>query len=464
MWQGNRMQAYVRKPCIPKHDAWLAENKSLIIQKASLGANMSTYKYIDCRHKLCFTAETHLSNSYEFKGHLYGLKFVTFDDIKAKNFAQNRTIDVIGHVTKFFNNKNSFLREAQHQNRRTMEFCDLRGNTIYLTLWDDYLKKLTKYVSENPNEEYLIIVLQFARVKYYGENVYFNNSYGNAVSRLLEVSGQVNVEVNKPVGSSMLLTVKDEFLRKAPFYSISDLCTIIEAKSVIILGTVKTIVSNKEWYYVGCKRCGRKVSSSFVDGVKVYECKIADYNSQGVTAGPRFRIPLRVQDTTGVVSLTFFDRDAKQLFNKTAEEVVSGDAELDVIQPLPDDINVILEKKFAFVIDVTDYNIKNSYDAFGVSKLIDDYDVISELETKLSFGEVSCTPSSEHVTPIHDRVSSFHENDDCPPVIDLKLKRKLDEGYDIEAETGMSPTKSKSGEDAKNTNADEVVTIVMPNN
>ncbi|XP_076954785.1 uncharacterized protein LOC143629377 [Bidens hawaiensis] len=339
---GNRMQAYVRKPCIPKHDVWLAENKSLIVRKASLGANMSTYKYIDCPHKLCFTAETHLSNSYEFEGHLYGLKFVTFDDIKAKNFPQNGTIDVIGHVTKFFNNKNSFLREAQHQNRRTMEFSDLRGNTIYLTLWDDYLKQLTKYVSENPNEEYLIIVLQFARVKYYGENVYVNNSYDNVVSRLLindylyevveykrsllEVSGEVNVEVKKPVGLSMLLTVKDEFLRKAPFYSISDLCTIIEAKSVIILGTVKAIVTNKEWYYVGCKRCGRKVSSSFVDGVKVYECKIADCNSQGVTAGPRFRIPLRVQDTTGVVSLTLFDRDAKQLFNKTVEEVVSGDA------------------------------------------------------------------------------------------------------------------------------------------
>ncbi|XP_076954819.1 uncharacterized protein LOC143629427 [Bidens hawaiensis] len=163
--------------------------------------------------------------------------------------------------------------------------------------------------------------------------------------------------------------------------------------------------------------------------------------------------------------------------------------QLDVIQPLPDDMNVILEKKFAFVIDVTNYNIKNSYDVFGVSKLTDDHDVISELETKLSVGEpseqpsltvgslsglnstetpndkVSCSPSSEHVTPIHDRVSSFHENDDCPTVIDLKLKRKLDEGYDIQAETGMSSTKSKSGEKGKkNTNADEVVTIVMPNN
>ncbi|XP_076886428.1 uncharacterized protein LOC143536278 [Bidens hawaiensis] len=282
MWQGNRMQAYVRKPCIPKHDVWLAENKSLIVRKASLGENMSTYKYIDCPHKLCFTAETHLSNSYEFEGHLYGLKFVTFDDIKAKNFPQN---DVIGHVTKFFNNKNSFLREAQHQNRRTMEFCDLRMTTL-----SSLPNMLPKTLMRN-------ILLLFSSSQE-SKNVYVNNSYGNVVSRLLindylyemveykrrllKVSGQVNVEVKKPVGSSMLLNVKNEFSEEGT------------AKSVIILGTVKAIVSNKEWYYVGCKRCGRKVSSSFVDGVKVYECKIADCNSQGVTVGPRFRIPVRV--------------------------------------------------------------------------------------------------------------------------------------------------------------------------
>ncbi|XP_076959286.1 replication protein A 70 kDa DNA-binding subunit B-like [Bidens hawaiensis] len=218
---GHRMQAYVRKACIPKHDVWLAEN---------------------------------------------------------------------------------------------------RGNKIFLTLWDDYLKQLIKYFADNPNEEYLIIVLQFARVKYYGVIDY--------KKRLLEISSQVDVEVPKPVGSSMLLTVKDEFLKKYPFYSINDLCTILEAKNVIIIGTVKEIVGNQEWYYNGCKRCSRKVTSIFVDGVKVYEYNNSSCNSLGVNSGPRFRIPIRVQDTTGVVSLTLFDRDARQLFNKAADEFVTSDVEL----------------------------------------------------------------------------------------------------------------------------------------
>ncbi|XP_076894221.1 uncharacterized protein LOC143546442 [Bidens hawaiensis] len=354
---GNKIQAYVRKLCIPKHDVWLGENRPLSVRKASLGANMPTYRYIDCPHKLCFTAETHLSNFYEFEDNVY--------------------------VNSSY------------------------GNTISQLLINDYLYEIVEYKK-----------------------------------RLLETSAQVEVEIPKPVSSSMLLTAKDEFMKKAPFYSISDLCNILEAKSVIIHGTVKAILSNKEWYYNGCKRCGRKSENC---------------NYQGVNAGPRFRIPIRVQDTTGVVSLTLFDRAAKQLFNKTTEEVVIGDAEsiivndllflynhfkflymhVDVMQALPEEVNVILEKKFAFIIDVTDYNIKTSYDVFGVSKLTDDDDVVYELETKftldqpseqpsLTVGSVSgmksadtlnekasSTPSSDQVTPIHD----------CA---DLKLKRKLD--------------------------------------
>ncbi|XP_076946929.1 uncharacterized protein LOC143618719 [Bidens hawaiensis] len=333
------MQAYVRKACIPKHNVWLGENQSLIVRKPSLGANLSTYYYVDSPHKLYFTSETRLCITDEFKGQLYGLSFATFDDIKAKNIPQNGTIDVIGHVSGFLTNKNSFFREAQHHNRITMEFADLSGNKIYLILWDDYLKQLTKYVANNPDEEYLIIVLQFARVKYYGENVYVNNSYGNAVSRLLiddyvyevidykkkllEISSEVHVEIPKPVGSCMLLTIKDEFMKNYEFYSISDLCGILEARNVIIIGTVKAIVGNKEWYYNGCKRCSRKVSEVFVDGQKVYECNIASCNSQGVIVGPRFRIPIRVQDNTGVISLTLFDRDARQLFNKVTDHFVT---------------------------------------------------------------------------------------------------------------------------------------------
>ncbi|XP_076899523.1 uncharacterized protein LOC143553406 [Bidens hawaiensis] len=95
---GERMQAYVRKACIPKHDVWLSENQSLIVRKPSLGANLSTYRYVDSPHKLCFTSETRLCISDEFKGHLYGLSFATIDDIKSKSIPHNGTIGYLDYL------------------------------------------------------------------------------------------------------------------------------------------------------------------------------------------------------------------------------------------------------------------------------------------------------------------------------------------------------------------------------
>ena len=92
MLQGERIQAYVRKACIPKHSVWLGENQALIVRKPSLGANMSTYPYVESPHKLCFSAETRICITDDFKGHLYGLSFTSFADILAKNVPEQGTI------------------------------------------------------------------------------------------------------------------------------------------------------------------------------------------------------------------------------------------------------------------------------------------------------------------------------------------------------------------------------------
>ncbi|XP_076928928.1 uncharacterized protein LOC143593069 [Bidens hawaiensis] len=321
---GDRMQAYVRKACIPKHNVWLGKNQSLIVRKPSLGANLSTYRYVDSPHKLCFTSETCLCITDEFKGQLYGLSLATFDDIKAKNIPQNGTI----------------------------------------------------------------------------ENVYVNNSYGNAVSRLL-----INDYVYEVIDyKKRLLEISSEVHVEIPKL----------AKNIIIIGTVKAIVGNKEWYYNGCKRCSRKVSEVLVDGQKVYECKIASCNSQGVIAGPRFRIPIRVQDTTGVVSLTLFDRDARQLFNKAADHFVTTDVEPNDNQSL----------------------------------------TIGSTSGLKSTEKDTCTPSSNQFTPnsisedvIPDRLASLDEKVNSNPIADVKLKRKLDDSYDGHDDTGISATKTKVDEE-----------------
>lgn len=55
----------------------------------------------------------------------------------------------------------------------------------------------------------------------------------------------------------------------------------------------------------------------------------------------------------------------------------------------PDDLNVVLEKKFAFKIDVTNYNLERNVPVYGISKLTDDYKIISELEKKFYTEQVT---------------------------------------------------------------------------
>ncbi|XP_076955091.1 uncharacterized protein LOC143629803 [Bidens hawaiensis] len=202
------------------------------------------------------------------------------------------------------------------------------------------------------------------------------------------------------------------------------------------------------------------------------DCVLKTYVNQSSLCF-RFRIPIRVQDTTSVVSLTLFDRDARQLFNKAVDHFVTTDVKLDPMHTFPDELNIILEKRFAFVVEVSDYNIRNSYDVYGVIKLTDDEDVLSDLDKQLGHGQPNdnqsltigstsglkttekdmCKPSSNQFTPISmsedvipDRLESVDEKINSNPIVDVKLKRKLDDAYDVHDDTGMSATKTKVDE------------------
>ncbi|XP_076908105.1 uncharacterized protein LOC143564822 [Bidens hawaiensis] len=267
-----------------------------------------------------------------------------------------------------------------------MELCDLSGNCVYLTLWDHYASELSKYVVDHFDEPHAFIVLQFGRAKYYTgsdgkEKVYVSNSFGSNVSRLFindylfEIEEYKNclfdllngndVAIRKPIPVKMLSSVDDEFLKP---------------KNIIILGTIKAICPDTEWYYIGCNTFSRKLMENIGEGVTEYECKIVRCNVLGVLPTTRFKIKIRVQDSTGVVSLTLFDRDAKMLIYKTAAELIDSQKQNEVEKGgFPTELDCLLEKKFAFKVDVAELNFRNSVEDYGKNKLTDDTNILTEL-------------------------------------------------------------------------------------
>ncbi|XP_076925838.1 replication protein A 70 kDa DNA-binding subunit B-like [Bidens hawaiensis] len=341
----NRIQATIYKQDIFRFKRFLKESSTLTIVNPSVGLNGSNYRVIDCSNKLVLGPNTHVNPCQEFDGRMFGFKMISFESLINIDIYLKSTVDIIGHVVHVFKSNASNVKD---KNKRTMEMCDLNENCVYLRLWDHYALELSKYVIEHFDEGQTIIVLQFGRVKYYTgsdgkEKVYVSNSFGSNVSRffindflfeikeyknsLLGLLNSNDVSVRKPIPVKMLSSVDDEFLRATVFFNICDICTIIFPKSIIILSTIKTICPDTEWYYIGCNTCSRKLMENNGEGGKEYECKTVRCNVLGVLPTPRFKIKIRVQDSTGVVSLTLFDRDAKMLTNKTTSELIDSQNE-----------------------------------------------------------------------------------------------------------------------------------------
>ncbi|XP_076914329.1 replication protein A 70 kDa DNA-binding subunit C-like [Bidens hawaiensis] len=380
----NHIQATVYKQDIFRFKRFLKESSTLTIVNPSVDLNGSNYRVSYCPNKLVLGPNTHVNPCYEFDSRLYGFKMISFASLINKDISLKSTVDIIGQVVHVFKSNVSNVKD---KNKRTMEICDLSGNWVYLTLWDHYASELSKYVIEHFDEGQAVIVQQFGRVKYYtgsDEKVYVSNSFGSNVSRffiddfLFEIEEYKNilfallngndVSVRKPISVKMLSSVDDEFLRATDFFNTRDICTIIFPKSIIILGTIKAICPDTEWYYIGCNTCSRKLMENNGEGGKEYECKTVKMQCF------RFKIKIRVQDSTGLVSLTLFDRDAKMLTNKTAKELIDSQKEVDNGE-FPPELDCLLEKIFSFKVDVADFNFINNVEDYGINKLTDDTNI-----------------------------------------------------------------------------------------
>ncbi|XP_076941419.1 uncharacterized protein LOC143610969, partial [Bidens hawaiensis] len=416
---------------------------------------------------------------------------------------------IIGHVVHVFKGNASNVKD---KNKRMMEICDLRGNCVYLTLWNHYVSELSKYVIEHFDEGHAIVILQFGRVKYYTdsdgkEKVYVSNSFGSNVSRffindylfeieeyknsLVDLLNANDVSVCKPIPVKMLSSVDEEFLRATDFFNIGDICTIIFPKNIIILGTIKAICPDTEWYYIGCNTCSRKLMENNGEGGNEYECKTERCNVLGVLPTPRFKIKIRVQDSTGVVSLTLFVRDVRMLINKTSAELIDSQKQNEVENGrFLSEFDCLLEKKFAFKVDVAEFNFRNNVEDYSINKLTDDTNILTELQKRQngrlqtdsnsvslgasmsefqSSGSVSVKISDigDNQTPSSnvDGQDVANEEKGMSTSSDDKLKRKLVEVFEADDQPSMSANKFKSKiiEEMGNTSEScDVATILTP--
>ncbi|XP_076938471.1 replication protein A 70 kDa DNA-binding subunit A-like [Bidens hawaiensis] len=478
--KGTRMQSTVFKQDIFRFKRYLNVNATLTIVNPSLGSNASNYKVIDCPNKLVLNSSTHVNPCNQFDGPTFGFKFYSFKSVIHKEIPLKATTDIIGHVVHVFKDNNSYMRDVKKSARLTMEVSDISGDSVYVTLWGDYVSQFSKYVVEHFDKSHMIILMQFGRVKYHKEKPYVSNSYGSDVThvfmndsiseiedyrtRLFEFL-ELNVDgpIRRPIHVKLMSTLDEEFLMVTSFFNICEICTLLQPKSIIVLWTIKVVCPDSEWYYVGCNSCSRKVSVTVVEGKDVYECKNQRCNTLGVTPTP-----------SGVVSLTLFDRDAKLIINKTTSELFAAKDEDDVgLGGFPGELNCLLVKKFAFKVEIADFNFRNNVEVYGISKLTDDQQIISAIEKRimpefivpsdsgsLTFGNsltdlqstssasLKISENGDNKTPISYPLvdEELNEIKLSSSDSDDKLKRKLVDVFYGDQPSAFPSSKSKTGD------------------
>ncbi|XP_024964348.1 uncharacterized protein LOC112504629 [Cynara cardunculus var. scolymus] len=313
--QGTKIQANFLKKWVPKFRNLLQEGAAVFIKNPIIARHATKYKLIDNTNKLNVNGEIIACET-----------MVTLSDNNGKA-----------------------------KRRMQVEMQDLEGIKMQVTLWDAFAQELNDYGSTNKDKGIVILVIQFAMVKIYRERPFLSNSFN--VTRLLinsdideindfkksliRESGKSKSSQQISLLSGLSYSYREFFLDRTSRANIVEISETVEAKSLIVLGTVKAFRKDVPWFYMGCTRCNRKVRTMYTITDKDDGSGMKEESESFDCTTDRCR-GKKTEDDTGIVSLTLFDREANKVLNQTATEFykkVKELAELESVNLLSTDFS-----------------------------------------------------------------------------------------------------------------------------
>ncbi|KAK9049729.1 hypothetical protein SSX86_031302 [Deinandra increscens subsp. villosa] len=438
--EGNKISGSCLFKWLNRFQRFFINQNVLIIKRPLLGSNTGTWRMVDHPLKLGINFETHVARGTEWSGDDRFFNFTDFKTIVELEASTTLSIDVIGVLRENEPLTHFKTKDKRDSVKMRIKLEDLKGESIYVTLFDAFAHQLLNYLAAHEEPHY-VIILQFGRFAIYegrhsvsnafdGTNLFINSHDVKETSTFLESFLQTVDSPATPsysrASSGVTYNMELDFLEVTDFNHTAEVQGIEEANKVIVLGTMKMIYDT--WYYQACKRCIKIVQPTTealpvtedvplaitdvktnlsvaktetepqpITEVVTYICNNSDCKSykKVIQPFPRFKIGLKVQDSSGTVNLTLFDGEAKKILHKSASEVLSNfqreknAVNDDVDLKVPTEIQALLERKYAFKIDVSEFNIKKRYKFYTVEKVTDDQKIMKALEEKYSSDQVS---------------------------------------------------------------------------
>ncbi|XP_027905828.1 uncharacterized protein LOC114165385 [Vigna unguiculata] len=166
-------------------------------------------------------------------------------------------------------------------------------------------------------------------------------------------------------------TVEEDFLTLTPRTTIQGLKDCKEVTTYILFGTIKHILGDDDWWYTTCV-CNKAVYPNS----KMFFCEKC--NKHVIKFFPRYRIKIRVIDSSDSTTFVLFDRDATTLFKKTCADMLDTHDKMNASGNLPKEFDELVDKSLLFKVESrNDQNFKLEQ-SFKVKKICVDDDIIQK--------------------------------------------------------------------------------------
>ncbi|CAH1428835.1 unnamed protein product [Lactuca virosa] len=346
----------------------------------------------------------------------------------SQNFSRFRDLlkeDVIGQIVSFRPLETTNPNPSRHYIKMTI--TNLQSVHLNITIFGSQAHQMSQYLKSNTTVTCVVIVMQFVKL-----NVW--NGIGQAQSHFDVTKMFINsdiVEINDfkkelkadnnggmfeksittlPSYSSSYI---DDFKGNFPLKTVCEITEPLKEMKILLVGSIVNITQNLPWYYEACYKCGSRVNNvpktnlsytapgKMEDSV-VIKCKNAACNDSNFHTVIKYIIPINVQDHTGTIGLTLFDREAKRLLDISAFELKK------------------IHEASVQSVSLNEVSLQSDDVVQNVEK-----DVISQTDE-------SFTPSTV------DKSSAT-----SPMKISGDLKRNLHDIYDVDGGFDFSSTKSK---------------------
>ncbi|XP_075475453.1 replication protein A 70 kDa DNA-binding subunit B-like [Primulina tabacum] len=255
-------------------------------------------------------------------------EFKNFRDLKnAYVIDENELFDVIGKIIARDSPQN---KEINVRATKLLDLIieDLENNKLPCTLWENFVDKIMAYLG-SIGDESVVVILQMCRARRFRGEVRVQSTFfvtkmiinGN-LAEFLEFRNRMNSDCKTPTNSISTISMKStpnimEELSNAKdiFRTIEQVSENNEVGSFWVYARIVYIESHGTWGYLSCKKCPKKM---IVVGDKFYCEKCDKFDTTG---NIRFKIQVRVVDSTGNAIFLLWDRESIQLIGKIALEL-----------------------------------------------------------------------------------------------------------------------------------------------